>query len=179
MKRILSIVNLLLLILSSLFPIFSNPYQIKTVDASSNVCGGGSQALTTPKVGGVALNQAATFLAEMTEYTGAYYDDENDRIVFIGRTNTSAPQFDKDDLAIAIRTLFFENKIPAVSLDDDPNPNFMAVRFTGNLEDTSFGQTLLDADWKLKQYMHGYDENTATISSTVTHINQFCKDTLI
>ncbi len=35
------------------------------------------------RIGGVALDQAAKFLANMSDITGAYYDQNKDRIVFV------------------------------------------------------------------------------------------------
>lgn len=170
-KRLLVFITTLSFLFSTYLPFYSSLFviqQAKAADACSAQGSTGSRlASVTPKVGGVALDQAATFLADMTEYTGAYYDDENERIVFVGRTNTSAPQFNKDDLAVAIKVLFFDNVIPAVSLEPSTNSAYMDAVFTGDLEDTKFGQVLLDADYKLKQYMHGYDVNNDPISSSV------------
>jgi hypothetical protein len=132
----------------------------------------GNGSYKAPKVGGVKLDKAATFLADMRNITGAYYDSESDRIVFVGQENTTAPQFEKDDLAVAVRAIFFRHAIPAVSIDwkdatnpfGDPN---MLVRMDGGIEDTQFGKTLLDADYMLKQYIHGYRANGQALTSRV------------
>jgi hypothetical protein len=64
-----------------------------------DACQTTSSAIASPKkisarVGGVALDQAAKFLADMTDITGAYYDQSLDRVVFVGKKNTVAPKFD-------------------------------------------------------------------------------------
>lgn len=69
------------------------------------------------KSGGVKLDQAATFLAGVSELTGAYYDATRDQIVFIGREETSVPKFDKDDLAVAIKAIFFAEANPGVKIE--------------------------------------------------------------
>ena len=164
-KKILVFLLTFSLLSSSYLPIFKLAHTTNTVYAA------GSCSSTQARVGGVALNQAATFLADMTEYTGAYYDSTNNRIVFIGRTNTAAPQFDKDDLAVAIRALFFNNVIPAVSLEKNATDSAltmpMDVKMYGGIEDTKFGQILLDADYKLKQYMQGYNASGSAVTSSV------------
>jgi YD repeat-containing protein len=123
--------------------------------------------------GGIELNKAAEFLADMDDITGAYYDEESNRIVFIGTATSTLPEFDKDDLAVAIKAVIFNDSIPAISIDfkdiNDPEgyPN-MDVTFTAGIEDTNFGQDLYFADVALKQFMLGYDGNQATITSSVS-----------
>lgn len=123
-----------------------------------------------PMPGGVSLNQAATFLADMTDVTGAYYDPNLDRIVFVGKTNTQAPQFDKDDLAVAIRAVIFNQATPTVGMywgNNDPNSGFLSVQFTGGVENTNFGNILYQADWKLKDYIMGINSSGQTVTSSV------------
>lgn len=123
-----------------------------------------------PQVGGVALDQAATFLANMDDLTGAYYDATLDRIVFVGKKNTTLPEFDKDDLAIAIKSIIFEGTLPAVSLELDPvdpnGPNLKAYYY-GPIENTRFGKVMIDADYKLKNYVNGYDQSQQVVTSSV------------
>lgn len=144
--------------------------------AAANSCSSGgiprNGLRTRPRVGGVSLDMAATFLADMTDVTGAYYDTQSDRIVFLGRKNTAAPQFDKDDLVVAIRSVFFRNVSPSVSIDlrwlpDGALDRMQDVRYGGGIEDTAFGKTLFDADYKMKQYMLGYDAAGQPIQSSV------------
>jgi len=175
MKKSIAVFLAFVLLFTSFIPAFQTPFSPQTVEAAENSCGVDSGTPTganlQAKVGGVALDQAATFLSNMTEYTGAYYDASLDRIVFMGKTDTTAPKFDKDDLAISIRAIFFNNTIPAVSLESKPTDTNRTqpvdVKMYGGIEDTKFGQVLLDADYKLKQYGHGYDINNNIITSSV------------
>ncbi len=152
-----------------ILPAFLNPLSPKEVLAACSNSGTSGQGQYA-RVGGVALDQAATFLANMDDITGAYYDQNLDRIVFVGKKNTTLPEFDKDDLAVAIKGVIFNKKIPAVSIEDDPSnpdgPN-KKVYYYGGIENTSFGKVLFDADVKLKKYIIGYDENQQPITSSV------------
>jgi len=174
------------LFLSSIIPFFgTNNSLVKYVNAQDS-CSAGigdlRQYLST-RVGGVSLDQAAVFLADMSDITGAYYDADQDRVVLVGKKGTtSVPKFDKDDLAVAIRALVFNNQIPAVSMDfKDPNNTFgdpnLNVLYYGGIEDTKFGQVLVEADYKMKQYAHGYNENGQKIVSSVpgykSHLDRF------
>jgi hypothetical protein len=114
----------------------------------------------------VALDQAATFLANMDDITGAYYDESKDRIVFVGKTNTALPEFDKDDLAVAIKAVIFNKTVPAVSIENSNN-GMKDVLYYGGIENTRFGKVLFDGDFKLKQYALGYDVNDQEIVSSV------------
>ncbi|MBI4062291.1 VCBS repeat-containing protein [Candidatus Gottesmanbacteria bacterium] len=182
-RKILSVFLSVVVVLFSVVPAFLLPPK---AFAATNSCGFSSlsdlQAYLSAQVGGVALDQAATFLADMTDITGAYYDAADDRIVFVGKKNTGVPKFDKDDLAVAIRAIFFNNSIPAVSMEfKDPNNFFgdpnMNVLYYGGIEDTQFGKVLVDADYKLKQYVQGYDANQQKIISSVpgykSHFERF------
>ncbi|MBI2328032.1 hypothetical protein HYU92_06975 [Candidatus Curtissbacteria bacterium] len=128
------------------------------------------------RVGGVALDQAAKFLADMTDITGAYYDAVLDRIVFVGKKNTTLPKFDKDDMAVAIKSVIYNRTIPAVSMEEDPadpsGPN-LKVLYYGGIENTRFGKVLFDADNKLKSYAQGYDENGSVLTSSVPGYKSF------
>lgn len=171
------------LISANILPIFdrANTNLIKKIYAD-NSCTAESmdpRSYLSSRVGGVALDQAAVFLADLTDLNGAYYDADQDRIVFIGsKTNTSLPKFDKDDLAVAIKSLVFNNQIPAVSMENkDPYNPFqhenLNVLFYGGIEDTNFGKVLVEADYKMKQYAHGYNENGQRITSSVPGYKSF------
>lgn len=140
------------------------------VQAAGTQCQGSSGSnFVFPKVGGVALDQAATFLANMDDITGAYYDAAEDRIVFIGKENTSLPEFNKDDLAVAIRAVLFNKVLPAVSIETDiENPAVSNVYYYGGIENTEFGKVLVDADYKMKLYEFGFDENQQQVTSSVS-----------
>lgn len=69
------------------------------------------------KDGGIKLDQAAEFIADMSDLTGAYYDEGRDQIVFVGTKETTIPKFDKDDLAVAIRSIFFAEANPGLKIE--------------------------------------------------------------
>lgn len=173
---------ILLQIFLSIAPSIQTPFSPKEALANSNSCsasgsgaagGGGTSSakiLSRPsaRVGGVALDQAAAFLANMDDISGAYYDANLDRIVFVGKTNTTLPEFDKDDLAVAIKAVIFNKTVPAVSMEfRQPDDGKLDVLYYGGIENTKFGKVLYDADYKLKLYIHGYDDNNNRISSSV------------
>ncbi len=169
------------LIATPIIPAFQTPISPKIAEAAGESCsdGGGSSpsgANLQARVGGVALDQAAKFLADMTDITGAYYDPSLDRIVFVGKTNTHAPKFNKDDLAVAIKAVIYNNTIPAVSMEEDPadptGPN-LKVLYYGGIENTKFGNILFDADDKLKSYSFGYNPNGTVLTSIVPSYRSF------
>lgn len=134
-----------------------------------------SAAKVKPRVGGVALDQAAKFLANMNEVTGAYYDQTLDRIVFVGKTNTSLPQFDKDDLAVAIKVIIFEGKLPWFSLESNATDERLldSVFGSNSLVDTRFGKVMYEADYQMKLYGAGKNVNGQPITSTVPGYKSF------
>lgn len=167
LKGLLVFLLIFIFTATPILPAFLNPIAPKEAHAGcSNGSGGSSQQAA--RVGGVALDQAATFLANMDDITGAYYDQNLDRIVFVGKQNTTLPEFDKDDLAVAIRAVLFNKVLPAVSIEPDVNnPAKSNVLYYGGIEDTKFGNVLVDADWKMKKYEFGYDENQQAVTSSV------------
>lgn len=182
LKRILkklSVLFISLAILSGTYlPYVGNPLKPKPAfaESCSNTSAPTTQSNHKARVGGVALDQAAKFLADMSDITGAYYDQGEDRIVFVGKKNTLAPKFNRDDLAVAIRAVIFNRTIPAVSMENDPadptGPN-LKVLYYGGIENTRFGKVLFDADNKMKSYIHGYDFNGNVLSSSVPGYKSF------
>ncbi len=152
------LLSLLMQSLAPLLPLTSGS-SIAYADTPCGVTTSSGPAITT-QYGGVKLDKAATFLANMDDITGAYFDQGRNQIVFVGKTNTTLPEFDKDDLAVAIRAIIFNNAIPAVSIEFKDLNNISAyptmnVLYYGGIEDTNFGKVLLDADVQLKRYMMG------------------------
>lgn len=169
-KKIAALTLILLMQFSSVIPFVSKVESVLASESCSQTSSGSPGAGLKSRVGGVALDQAAKFLADMSDITGAYYDASKDRIVFIGKKNTLAPQFDKDDLAVAIKVIVFEGKLPTFSLDADPNDNtiFASIYSSNSLVDTKFGKVMFDADYDMKKYVKGYDANGTPIQSSVT-----------
>ncbi|GEM_PF-2010685 len=185
LKKTIALILFFAITSSSFLPYFQGPFKPRTTYADSCSSSGDGQQSTSstsrPKhvarVGGVALDQAAKFLADMTDITGAYYDQNLDRIVFVGKTNTSAPKFDKDDLAVAIKVIVFENNLPWFSLEGNPNdPNLIdAVYSSKSLVDTKFGKVLFDSDYQLKKYILGEDVNGQAVTSSVPGFKSFAQ----
>ena len=116
-------------------------------------------------IGGVSLDQAATFLGDMKDVTGAYFDQTSNRIVFIGKKNTGTPVFNKDDLAVAIRAVVFNNSIPQVSIGNGMQSP-MPVYYFGGIENTNMGAVLESADYQLKKYLFGFTASGQPVSSS-------------
>ncbi len=182
-KKIATLLLSFLMLLSSALPYLQMPFSPKPAFAacsasSTSTSGTNSPRRTSAKlsgrVGGVALDQAAKFLADMSEVTGAYYDQDLDRIVFVGRKSATLPKFDRDDLAVAIKAIMFHGEIPWVSLEGtNPDPNYVDAVFSPGIENTRFGEILIQADYKLKQYAHGYDTNDQLLVSSVPGYKSF------
>ncbi len=175
-NRLIALMIILLVQFSSVFPFF----QVITPALAQEACSGVSTTASSlqsskARVGGVALDQAAKFLADMTDITGAYYDAGKDRIVFVGKKNTTAPQFDKDDLAVAIKVIVFENKLPRFSLENNINDENLldAIYTPKTLQDTKFGKVMFDADYQMKKYNSGRDVNGNTVTSSVPGYKSF------
>lgn len=121
--------------------------------------------------GGVALDKAAAFLADMSDVKGAYFDQTTNRIVFVGPklAANQTPIFNKDDLAVAIRSVVFNNTLPAVNIgnpNDPTNPN-QPVNYIGGIENTNMGSVMEQADYSLKKYGFGYLPNGQKTTSSV------------
>lgn len=186
-RKCIAMLLFFILTLTSFIPYIQTPFRPNPVYAESNSCiastaipasstisSSGIQARHIPRVGGVALDQAAKFLADMTEVTGAYYDQNLDRIVFVGKKNTFAPKLDRDDLAVAIKAIMFHGEIPWVSLErTNPDPNYVDAIYSSGIENTRLGDILIQADYKMKQYNHGFDANDQPIVSNVTGYKSF------
>src|SRR5260221_3481499 len=124
----------------------------------------------TSQIGGEELDTASVDIANFSDITGAYYDSALNRIVFIG-TTTSIPKYNQDDMAVAIKSIFYNNVMPDVSIADDPNNPSSAtaiVTYTNGLQNTNLGNVIFNTDYKYKQYAIGYDPNGVKVTSTVS-----------
>ncbi len=171
-RKFLAVLLFFALFSSSFLPYFQTPFKPAPAfaECSNTSTSSPVQSKQLARVGGVALDQAAKFLADMSDITGAYYDQDQDRIVFVGKTNTLAPKFNRDDMAVAIRSVIFNHTIPAVSMENDPadptGPN-LKVFYYGGIENTRFGKVLFNADNKMKSYVQGYNEDGNVLVSSV------------
>ena len=140
----------------------------------------GGGALPTgipPDVGGVLFDKAAEVLTDLTEITGAYWDDKSEQLILTGRRNGSEqhmllPTMDKDHLALALRAVLAGQPI-GVSIDppkewrEGPKQNqtppegmHMLVSYLGNTEGTLLGAIMFKADKLLKDLGSGLDNET-------------------
>jgi RHS repeat-associated protein len=134
---------------------------------------GSFRAWLSARIGGIELNRAATFIGNMDDIKGAYYDASQDQVVFVGHNNIAVPRFDKDDLAVAIRAIVFNGTIPTVSMERSGSATTQNVVYVGGIEDTNFGQVMFEADDRLKSYSQGYEANQQPLVSTVPAYKSF------
>ncbi|MFQ5711397.1 MAG: RHS repeat-associated core domain-containing protein [Candidatus Geothermarchaeales archaeon] len=114
------------------------------------------------RVGGILLDRPATFLGDVSDITGAVYDEETGRLILIGKKNQSLPKMEMDDFVVAVRSVY-GGEDPGVSIDP-VNPGLhdgrMKVVYLGETEDTRFGLIMFEADRYLKSLSLGIDTNT-------------------
>ena len=165
-KSALIVFALFYLIISSLKPIPAlaegNPF-VPTTDTLNT----GLSA----QIGADELNTASQNIANFTDIAGAYYDSTLNRIVFIGTTGGSGPKFNQDDVAVAVKAIFYNNSTPSLSIDDDsnnPSSSTAIVTYTGGIQNTNLANVLFNADYKLKQYVIGYNPNQQKVTSNVS-----------
>lgn len=128
-------------------------------------------------VGGVSLDKSAVFLEDMTDITGAYYDNSTNRVVLVGpkRGTSQTPVFNKDDFAVAVKSVVFNNTLPQVNIGDPYNvaaANY-PVQFYGGLENTNFGNVIEKADYSLKKLMLGIEPNGQPVNPGVSGYSSF------
>ncbi|MFA5875959.1 MAG: hypothetical protein WC901_04700, partial [Candidatus Margulisiibacteriota bacterium] len=108
-------------------------------------------------LGGISLDATARPSGEyyFGNITGAVWDDEKKALVLLGDQTNSVSGINPEDLAVALKAVYW-GEDPEFSLDPaDPQnpsgPNLKAVYY-GPIENTSFGQAMFDADWRMKEY---------------------------
>jgi RHS repeat-associated protein len=116
------------------------------------------------------LAQASYAIANLKDITGAYYDTTNKRIVFIGTTTGTSPNYNQDDMYEAVQAILTNNTLPSLSIDDNPsNPTSPTaiVNYSGGIQNSSFANELFNADYKLKQYAIGANPTGSQVTSTI------------
>ena len=122
--------------------------------------------------GGVSLSTTATFMGDIDDIEGAAYDEYTGQIILYGKTDTSLPPMDLDDLAVAVRSIYgygSQNpQDPGVSIgtESSSESGYMKVRYDGQTFDTNFGYVMYEADRVLKSYTLGKDNITGGIVSS-------------
>jgi YD repeat-containing protein len=114
------------------------------------------------QLGGVELGATARVEGRLGPISGAVYDAEHQAVVLLGDTDLSLPSVRAEDLALALKMAYAAEPIdPQFSLDpaDAANPagEWLKAVYLPEalLAHTSFGRTMFDADWLLKQYSFG------------------------
>ena len=101
-------------------------------------------------------------LKTLKEVTGAVYDAENGRLVFLGRSLSASdrPLLSLDDFVKALRVIY-GGEAPAVSIDPlASNLKIMKVSYFGSIEDSHMGVVLFESDRLLKTLSMGKDNQT-------------------
>ena len=82
--------------------------------------------------------------------------------IVVGQYIPGRARLTLDDLSVALRARFVHSEWPVVSIDPPTQPTTQRVhkvRFEGGVADTSFGYTLFEADYLLKQMGLGYEQS--------------------
>ena len=122
--------------------------------------------LGVPDRGGVSLNKTADLAVNLSEIMGAAFDEQSGQLILIGKRNYSLPQFNSDDFAVAVRSVFglggIPSQDPGISMDPYPltHPKQMNVRYIGETSNTEFGRILFESDKLLKCLSLGKDNVT-------------------
>jgi hypothetical protein len=92
--------------------------------------------------------------AGITRPLGIVHDKANNEVILVGQVNGGEPAITLDDVAVALRAIFKYGQPPLVSIDRGPDTSATRkqhVRFAGGIENTAFGESLLEADVVLKK----------------------------
>ncbi|MFA5802051.1 MAG: hypothetical protein WC911_06190, partial [Thermoleophilia bacterium] len=128
--------------------------------------GGGAVSSSSPiavldnfekDLGGISLDATARPSSDyyFGNITGAVWDDDKKALVLLGDQTNSVSGINPEDLAVALKAVYW-GEDPEFSLDpaDPQNPSGLNLKavYYGPIENTSFGQAMFDADWKMKEY---------------------------
>ena len=100
-------------------------------------------------------------LGGINRVEGFVYDDEHEDLILVGEHDETRADLTLDDLVVALRARFVHGEWPLVSIDPTPDTEkteMQHVRFEGGIEDTAFGQSLFEADYRLKEMGMGLVE---------------------
>jgi superkiller protein 3 len=100
-------------------------------------------------------------LGGINKVEGFVYDTAAKDLILVGDHESDRATLTLDDLVVALRARFRYNKWPLVSIDPTPETKatqMQHVRFDGGIQNTTFGQAMYDADYRLKQMAMGFTE---------------------
>jgi tetratricopeptide (TPR) repeat protein/peptidoglycan hydrolase-like protein with peptidoglycan-binding domain len=95
------------------------------------------------------------WLSGINRVQGFVYDSETEDLILVGAREAGRAPLSLDDLVVALRARLVNGAWPLVSIDPLPNGKRQRVRFEGGIEDTAFGQSLFEADYRLKEMVMG------------------------
>ena len=116
--------------------------------------------------GGVSLSKTAELKLSLADITGAAFDPATGQIVLFGPQDRYLPPLELDDLTVAVRSVYgigLTSPVvdPGVSIGTDysPFPDKLKVRYDGATANTTFGQTMFEADYLLKGLVIGKNQD--------------------
>ncbi|MEK7752170.1 MAG: hypothetical protein AAB654_09665, partial [Acidobacteriota bacterium] len=117
---------------------------------------------TEQRLGGIKLAGTGEFIDATGGITGAVYDPDREILVLVGDRELDVPSVRAEDLAVALRLVFGHPSSDAEFTLDPLDPRnvrgpWLKAKYIPAhiLSGTSFGQTLFDCDWLMKQYSFG------------------------
>lgn len=111
------------------------------------------------KNAGAARSQIR-YLGAIRRPVGIVYDERNNDLIVVGESGPQGEPIELDDLVVALRSILKHGRTPLVSMDPPPGGGDatetselrrLMVRFEGGIQNTKFGQSLLEADVVLKK----------------------------
>jgi len=100
-------------------------------------------------------------LGGINRVEGFVLDKASGALILVGEHEEGRAALTLDDLVVALRARLRENEWPLVSIDptpDTPTTKKQHVRWEGGIQGSAFGQTLFDADYRLKELGMGLAE---------------------
>ena len=109
-------------------------------------------------------------LGGMNHIHGLVYDKESKDMILVGKYDPDRQPITLDDFVVALRARFIHGTWPVVSIDPTEKTkttSMQNVRFEGGIENTQFGQDLLEADYRLKRIGMGL------LASGISHFKSY------
>lgn len=96
----------------------------------------------------------AVNLAGINKVEGFVFDIATGDLILVGQKDQGRAVLTLDDVVVALRARFRYKEWPLVSIDPSPETEkteVQHIRFEGGIDETSFGQTMYEADYRLKE----------------------------
>ncbi|MDW8038273.1 MAG: hypothetical protein RMI90_09555, partial [Thermoguttaceae bacterium] len=114
-------------------------------------------------------------LGGITDPLAIVFDEQTKDLVLVGRKDFQSPSLSIEDFIVALRAIMVHHQWPLVSIDKDENSyqtKRQKVRYEGGIEDTAFGNVLLQADVVLKKI--GLGEINAQVWGVSSYFDLLC-----